>query len=290
MAHVPRSWILPIKAPDGGGRNTWHTSIPSLLGKELRIVSTFAGKVALVTGGTRGLGLAAAHAFVRRGARVVISARSYDQGQQAVEELRRAGGEVRFIPGDIADPVTPEALVRETVTTFGRLDFAYNNAGVDGRFAPLADLDMAVFEHVINTNLRAVFLCMKYEIQQMLVHGGGVIVNCSSIASTKALGGLGLYAAAKAGVNALTRNAAVEYSTQGIRTVAIAPGVIGTTLQQQAFAQMDPEVRAKLTAMHPIGRFGTPREIGDAVAWLCSEEAEFITGACINIDGGAGAT
>jgi len=253
-------------------------------------VRTFAGKVALVTGGTRGLGLAAAHAFVRRGARVVISARSHDQGQQAVEELRRAGGEARFIPGDLADPVTPEALVRETVTTFGRLDFAYNNAGVDGRFAPLADLDITVFEHVINTNLRAVFLCMRYEIQQMLVHGGGVIVNCSSIASTKALGGLGLYAAAKAGVNALTRNAAVEYSTQGIRTVAIAPGVIGTALQQQAFAQMDPEVRAKLTAMHPIGRFGTPREIGDAVAWLCSEEAGFITGECINIDGGAGAT
>jgi NAD(P)-dependent dehydrogenase (short-subunit alcohol dehydrogenase family) len=254
------------------------------------IVSTFAGKVALVTGGTRGLGLAAAHAFVRRGARVVITARSHDQGQQAAEELRRAGGDVRFIPGDLADPATPEALVRETVTTFGRLDFAYNNAGVDGRFAPLADLDIAVFEHVINLNLRAVFLCMKYEIQQMLMHGGGVIVNCSSIASTMAFSGLGLYAAAKAGVNALTRNAAVEYSAQGIRTVAISPGAIKTELQQQAHAQMAPEVLAKIIAVHPIGRFGEPHEIGNVVAWLCSEEAGFITGACINIDGGAGAT
>jgi NAD(P)-dependent dehydrogenase (short-subunit alcohol dehydrogenase family) len=253
-------------------------------------MSTFAGKVALITGGTRGLGLAAAHAFVRRGAHVVITARSHDQGQQAVEELRRAGGEVRFIPGDIAEPATPEALVRATVAAFGRLDFAYNNAGVDGRFAPLAELDITVFEHVINTNLRAVFLCMKYEIQQMLVNGGGVIVNCSSIASTMALGGMALYAAAKAGVNALTRNAAVEYSAQGIRTVTIAPGVIETALQQQAFAQLAPEVRAQLTAMHPIGRFGKPLEIGDAVAWLCSEEAGFITGECINIDGGAGAT
>jgi NAD(P)-dependent dehydrogenase (short-subunit alcohol dehydrogenase family) len=253
-------------------------------------VNSFAGKVALVTGGTRGLGLAAAHAFVRRGARVVITARSHDQGQQATEELCRAGGEAHFIPGDLADPATPEALVRETIATFGRLDFAYNNAGTDGRFAPLADLDMAVFEQVINTNLRAVFLCMKYEIQQMLRNGGGVIVNCSSIASTMALGGLGLYAAAKAGVNALTRNAAVEYSAQGIRTVTIAPGVIATALQQQAFAQMDPAVRVMLTAMHPIGRFGKPHEIGDVVAWLCSEEAGFITGACINIDGGAGAT
>ena len=137
-------------------------------------MSTFAGKVALVTGGTRGLGLAAAHAFVRRGARVVITARSHDQGQQAAEELHRAGEEAHFIPRDIADPATPEALVRETVTTFGRLDFAYNNARVDGRFAPLAELDIVVFEHVINTNLRAVFLCMKYEIQQMLTNGGGV--------------------------------------------------------------------------------------------------------------------
>jgi len=253
-------------------------------------MSTFAGKVALVTGGTRGLGLAAAHAFVRRGARVVITARSHDQGQQAAEELRCAGGEAHFIPGDLADPAIPEALVRETVTTFGRLDFAYNNAGIDGRFAPLADLDIVVFEQVINTNLRAVFLCMKYEIQQMLMNGGGVIVNCSSIASTRAFGGLGLYAAAKAGVNALTRNAAVEYSAQGIRTVTIAPGVIATALQQQAFAQMDPAVRTKLIAVHPIGRFGEPHEIGNVVAWLCSEDAGFITGACINIDGGAGAT
>jgi NAD(P)-dependent dehydrogenase (short-subunit alcohol dehydrogenase family) len=221
---------------------------------------------------------------------VVITACSHDQGQQAAEALRSTGGEVRFIPGDIADPATPKALVRETVTTFGRLDFAYNNAVGDGRFAPLADLDIEVFEHVINANLRAGFLCMKYEIQPMLLNGGGVIVNCSSIASTMALGRLALYAAATAGVNALTRNAAVEYSAQGIRTVTIAPGVIGTALQQQAFAQMDPAVRAKLTAMHPIGRFGKPHEIGDAVAWLCSEEAGFITGECINIDGGAGAT
>jgi NAD(P)-dependent dehydrogenase (short-subunit alcohol dehydrogenase family) len=163
------------------------------------------------------------------------------RGQQAAEELRRAGGEAHFIPGDLADLAIPEALVRETVTPCGRLDLAYNNASIDGRFAPLADLDIAVFKHVININLRAVFLCMKYEIQQMLLNGSWVIVNCSSIASTMAFDGLGLYAAAKAGVNALTRNAAVEYSAQEIRTVAIAPGAIKTELQQQAHAQLSPK-------------------------------------------------
>jgi NAD(P)-dependent dehydrogenase (short-subunit alcohol dehydrogenase family) len=242
------------------------------------------GKVAVVTGGSSGIGRAAALAFAREGARVLIAARRETEGEETVRRIRAGGGEGTFVRTDVTREEDIAALVARAMQAYGRLDFAFNNAGVEGStMAPLAEQPVANYDTIFNPNVRGVFLSLKYEIPAMLKGGGGAIVNNASVAGLVGFPGVSLYVASKHAVIGLTKAAALEYAKSGIRVNAVAPGAIESEMLDR-FTQQVP--REALAAMHPVGRTGKAEEIADAVVWLCSPQASFVTGQTLAIDGG----
>lgn len=247
--------------------------------------ASMAGGVALVTGAASGIGRATAEAFAREGARVVVSDVAAGAGEAVAAAIRERGGQAVFAACDVSRPEQVEALVARTVEAFGRIDLAFNNAGVEGETAPTAECTEANWDRVIGINLKGVWLCMREEIPRMLAQGGGAIVNCSSVAGLVGFTGIAAYAASKHGLIGLTRTAALEYAARGIRVNAVCPGVIRTPMVER-FTGGDPEAEARLVASEPIGRMGTPEEVAAAVLWLCSDAASFVTGHALAVDGG----
>ena len=243
------------------------------------------GKVALITGGTTGIGRDTAVLFARHGAKVVITGRREAEGNETIALVKAAGGEGLFVRSDVSKSADVETAVHKTVEKFGRLDLAFNNAGIEGQWKPIIEQTEEDWDTVIDINLKGTWLCLKLEIQQMLKQGsGGAIVNMSSVAGLMGAGGAGVYVASKHGVIGLTRTAALEYATKGIRVNAVCPAVIETAMADRAFG--DPAVGKRILAQHPIGRFGKPTEIAEAVLWLCSNKSSFMTGHYIVLDGG----
>ena len=246
----------------------------------------FEGKVALVTGGGSGIGRATALAFARDGARVVIGNRNVQRGEETVSMIRDAGGTASFKRTDVLVAAEIKALVDHAVTTYGRLDMAFNNAGIEGEVKPtLVDHTEANFDAVMGVNVKGVWLSMKYEIPLMLDQGGGAIVNCSSVAGVIGFPGIGIYVASKHAVIGLTKTAALEYSARGIRINAVNPAVIDTEMVDRLTDGMNMR-KDDLTKFHPIGRLGRVEEVAEAVLWLCSDKASFVTGHSLIIDGG----
>jgi NAD(P)-dependent dehydrogenase (short-subunit alcohol dehydrogenase family) len=242
-------------------------------------------KVAIVTGGAGGIGKSTALVLARKGIKVVISGRREALGQQAVEEIRALGGDAAFVVADVNNEADIRQLIEFAVTKYGRLDLAVNNAGIANETKRIGDSDLAKFQAMLQTNVVGVYLCMKLEIQQMLKTGGGSIVNLASIAGLNGIPYAGTYAATKHAVVGLTKSGALDYATQNIRINAVAPGAINTDIiaQQIALGQYD---QATVSAMHPMTRMGNPEEIAQGIAWLLSDEASFVTGHVLNIDGG----
>jgi NAD(P)-dependent dehydrogenase (short-subunit alcohol dehydrogenase family) len=245
----------------------------------------FEGKVVLVTGGNSGIGRATALAFAKEGAKVVIAARRENLGQEVLQEITKNGGEALFIKTDVSIQVDIENLIKKIIDQYGRLDLAFNNAGVGGPMTRLARQTLETWDMVINTNLKGVWLCLKYEIEQMLKQGGGAIVNTASTAGISGSPGAAIYSASKHGVLGLTKSAAAEYATKNIRINAVCPGPIMTPMLEEGFTERPPMREAYLSTV-PMGRFGVPEEIAGAVLWLCSEEASFMTGYSMTIGGG----
>ena len=245
----------------------------------------FEGKVALVTGGNSGIGRATALAFAREGARVVLAARRENLGNEVMQEIINNGGEALFIKTDVSLRAEVENLIKKIIDQYGRLDLAFNNAGVGGPMSRLAKQTMENWDMVINTNLKGVWLCLKYEIEQMLKQGGGVIVNTASTAGISGSPGAAIYSASKHGVLGLTKSAAADYATKNIRINAVCPGPIMTPMLEEGFIQRPPMREAYLSTVL-MGRFGVPEEIAGAVLWLCSDEASFMTGYSMTIGGG----
>ncbi len=247
------------------------------------------GKIALVTGGAAGIGRAAAIRFAEEGAKVVVSDIADEGGEETAAMIRSAGGEAIYAHADTSSADDIAALMAKVIETYGRLDCACNNAGIEGKIAPLIDQPMDNYDRIMAINVRGTFLCLQAEIAQMLKDGGGAIVNLASIAGLIGFPGLSPYVASKHAVNGLTKNAALEYSSQGIRVNSICPGGIDTrmldSLADQASAGAQ-DSRQMLTPLHPIGRIGEPAEVAELIVWLCSPKASFVTGVNMPIDGG----
>lgn len=244
-----------------------------------------AGKVALITGGGSGIGRATAQIFAREGAKVVVADIVAAGGEETVRLIKAAGGEAVFVKADVAQTTDVEAMVKKAVDTYGRLDCAFNNAGIEGVIRPTAEYGEEQWDRVLAVNLKGVWLCMKYEILQMLKQGGGAIVNTASVAGLVGLPGLSAYVAAKHGVNGLTRTAALEYAKSGIRVNAVCPGAIRTAMFERGVRD-NPGLEEQIVAMEPVGRMAAPEEVGEAVVWLCSDAASFVTGLPMAVDGG----
>ena len=246
----------------------------------------FTDKVVLITGASSGIGAETAHAFAREGAHVFLVARRSGKGEAVAAAIRTAGGSATFHQADMADQSSIESMVEACVETYGKLDIAFNNAGVEGvAFTPTAEYDIKTWNEVISINLTGVWLCMKYQIPHILKAGGGSIINTASVAGLKGFAGSSGYAASKFGVIGITRAAALEYAAQGIRINAVCPAVIKSEMTDRMFFG-DPEVEEFVTSLHPIGRTGTPDEIAGPVLWLASEDASFVLGCALPIDGG----
>jgi NAD(P)-dependent dehydrogenase (short-subunit alcohol dehydrogenase family) len=244
----------------------------------------FDGKVAVVTGGAHGIGRATAQAFAQDGASVIVS--DYlDDGINVAREIGAAGGEAAFVTADVSSAEAVQRLIADAEERYGRLDYLFNNAGIEGEQGLTADASLENWHRVIAVNLSGVFFGMKYAIPAMLRAGGGAIVNNASVAGLVGFAGIPAYTASKGGVVQLTRTAALEYATQGIRVNCVCPGVIDTPMIQR-FTHDDPDAVAAMMQMEPIGRLGRPEEIADTVLYLCSDAASFITGAAIPVDGG----
>jgi NAD(P)-dependent dehydrogenase (short-subunit alcohol dehydrogenase family) len=245
------------------------------------------GKVALVTGGASGIGRATALAFAREGARLVIADMHAEGGQQTVHIIQENGGAAIFVQVDVSQAIAVEAMLSKTVETYGRLDCAHNNAGIGARpRALLHELPEESWDRVLRINLKGVWLCMKYELIQMLTQGRGTIVNTASIMGlVGSWSRSGAYNASKHGVVGLTKTAALEYARSGIRVNAVCPGYIRTPLIEEALSS-NPEMEAQIVARHPVGRMGRPEEIAEAIVWLCSDAASFVTEHTMTVDGG----
>jgi NAD(P)-dependent dehydrogenase (short-subunit alcohol dehydrogenase family) len=251
-------------------------------------MQSFAGRVALVTGGGSGIGRATALAFARKGAKVVVAGRTRETIEETAQRIEREGGEVIAVQADVSVDEQVSSMVQTAVDRFGRLDFACNAAGIGGKLAPVTEIAEEEFDSIMSINLKGIWLCMKHQIRQMQMQGGGVIVN---IASVNALGGTpraAVYAASKSGVISLTRSAALEYAQSNIRINAVCPGAVLTPMLEQVLHTTG------MTEQHyqsriPQGRIGKPIDIAHTVVWLCSDEASYITGHIMTVDGGVSA-
>jgi NAD(P)-dependent dehydrogenase (short-subunit alcohol dehydrogenase family) len=243
------------------------------------------GKVAIVTGAGSGIGRATALAFAQAGAAVVVADHSVATGNDTVACIHAAGAEAVFVRTDVSQAADVAAMVAEARAAYGRLDYAFNNAGIAGAQAQTPDCSDANWDRVIGVNLTGVFLCMKHEIPAMLKYGGGAIVNCSSIAGLGGFPGIPAYVASKHGVIGLTKTAALEYAIKGIRVNAVCPGVIRTPMVEE-YTGGDKAAEEQMVAMEPMGRMGEPEEIASAVLYLCSGAASFVTGHAMVVDGG----
>jgi len=242
-------------------------------------------RVALVTGGGSGIGRASARALARAGAKVVVVDIADDGGEETVRLICTAGGEAQFLHADVSRAGEVEGMVRGAIDAYGRLDCAHNNAGIGAGLASIVDYAEEDWDRVLATNLKGVWLCMKYEIPRMLENGGGAIVNTASVAGLIGGRGMGAYTASKHGVVGITKTAALEYARAGIRINAICPGWIRTPLIEPAL-QKNPDMESQILARNPSGRIGAPDEIAEAVVWLCSDAAAFVTGHAMVMDGG----
>jgi NAD(P)-dependent dehydrogenase (short-subunit alcohol dehydrogenase family) len=246
-------------------------------------MNTFAGKVALVTGGSSGIGRATAIKFGERGAQVVVAARREKEGKETVEMIKKAGGEAMFVQTDVRIASQVENMVQETVKRYGRLDIAFNNAGVGGIMARMIRTTEEIFDEVVDTNFKGVWLSMKYEIPVMQGQGGGVIVNNASIAGVSTAERLSVYSGSKHAVVAISNAAATEYGRDNIRVVAVCPGWIKTAMTEQLRAQKDADA---FQSSIPLKRWGEPEEVAEMAIWLASDAASFVTGGAFIISGG----
>jgi NAD(P)-dependent dehydrogenase (short-subunit alcohol dehydrogenase family) len=243
------------------------------------------GKVGIVTGGTSGIGRDAAILFAKAGAKVVVAGRREVEGKETIDLVRAAGGDGLFVKADVSQAAEVQAMVRKTVEKFGRLDIAFNNAGIEGNWIPIAEQSEEDWDRTIDINLKGVWLCLKYEIQQMLKQGGGgAIVNMASVAGLIGSAGAATYCASKHGVMGLTKSAALETARSGIRVNVVCPAVIETPMGERVWGE--PEAKKFALGLHPIGRFGKPMEVAEAVVWMCSDRASFMTGQSLVLDGG----
>lgn len=246
----------------------------------------FEGKVALVTGAASGIGRAAALAFGIYGAKVVVSDVAVEGGAATVRLIKQSGGDALFVKCDVSSSEDVQALVHTAVQTYGHLDFAFNNAGIEGTQAPIQDSPEDMWRRVIGINLIGVFLCLKHEIPQMVKQGNGAIVNMSSILGSVGFANASAYVAAKHGVLGLTKTAALETAAQGIRVNAVCPGFIATPMLERGGMTEGSELRQMLVGLEPVKRLGKPEEVAETVIWLCSDAASFVNGTALFVDGG----
>jgi NAD(P)-dependent dehydrogenase (short-subunit alcohol dehydrogenase family) len=245
----------------------------------------YVGKVVLVTGAATGMGETSAVEFAKAGAKVVVADWNEDAGRATVADIIETGGEAKFVKVDVSNSESVKAMVDQTIAWYGRLDCAFNNAGIMEENAKLADVDEAMFDRIVAVNMKGVFLCMKYELPVMVAQGKGAIVNTSSVCAARILPNCAAYTASKFGVVALTRSAAVEYGGSGVRINAILPGAIATPMAKAAVAA-DPARLERIKHTRPLGKVAEPIVIAKAAMWLCSDDAEHITGHALPVDGG----
>ena len=244
------------------------------------------GKVVLVTGGSSGIGRATALAFAREGAKLSVAARRMQEGQETIHQITEAGGEAVFIQTDVTKAQEVKVLVERTVDQYGQLDCSFNNAGIEGpTWIPTADYAEADWDQVMDINVKGTFLCIKYAIPHLLEQGKGAIVNMSSVVGLVGGRATPAYTTSKHALIGLTKAVALEYADRGIRVNAVCPGVIRTELAERLFLH-DPEIAKRMTDLHPMGRIGAQEEVAEAVVWLCSDAASFVTGTAMPIDGG----
>jgi NAD(P)-dependent dehydrogenase (short-subunit alcohol dehydrogenase family) len=243
------------------------------------------GKVALVTGGTSGIGRETAVLFAKSGAKVVVAGRRGPEGEETIELIRAAGGDSLFVKTDVSKASEVETLIKRAVEKFGRVDIAFNNAGIEGVWVPIVRQSEEDWDQIIAINLKGVWLCLKHEIRQMLKQGaGGAIVNMGSVTGLIGSVGAAAYSASKHGVIGLTKSAALENAKSGIRVNAVCPGFTETPMAERIFRV--PQIHKHVLSCHPIGRLGRPMEIAEAVLWMCSDRASFMTGETLVLDGG----
>lgn len=250
-----------------------------------RPIYDFSNKVALITGASTGIGQATAMLFAKSKAKVMLADNNADAGVQTVAKIKALGGHAEFVKCDVSKEDDVKMAVRKTVEYFGHLNYAFNNAGIEGQMNKTSDNTTENWNKVIQVDLTGVWLCMKYEIEQMLKQKGGVIVNCSSIAGLIGFSNVPSYVAAKHGVIGLTKTAALEYVQSNIRINAVCPGVIKTEMIERV-TNHDEQALKQLVAGEPMGRMGTPLEVADSVVWLCSDASSFVTGHSLVVDGG----
>jgi NAD(P)-dependent dehydrogenase (short-subunit alcohol dehydrogenase family) len=242
------------------------------------------GKVALVTGGSSGIGRASALVFAREGAKVVVADMNVEGGEQTVDMINEAGDQAIFVKVDVSKAVEVEEMINRAVEAYGRLDCAHNNAGIE-LLATITDCTEEDWDRLMDINLKGVWLCLKYEIPQMIAQGGGAIVNTASVAGLVGSWAMPAYSASKHGVIGLTKSAALNYAKTGIRVNAVCPGIIHTSMIERMFNAM-PQLQEQFLVRAPVERLGTPEEVAETVAWLCSDAASFVTGHAMAVDGG----